>query len=540
LTKRSSLLLAIAALALLLIYPLVKSKALPDSPVAHSRPKLIVMLVIDQFPYNYLVRYRPYFVEGGFNLLLGGANFVACRYDYAITATGPGHATLATGAYPNVQGIIGNDWYDRSQGKQVNCVEDDTTQLVGGGTGPGRSPRLLIGDTISDELRLESEFKSRVVSISLKDRGAILPGGHTANAAYWYSAGSGRFVTSTYYMSALPEWATKFNESLPAKAYCNKPWKALDETPGGQGKIMSEFDGNSSEPCPNRKFLLWLNETPAMNEIQLNFALAAVRNEHLGQGPATDFLAISLSENDHVGHAYGPYSPQVADVTLRTDRDLANFFKELDQTVGLENVWITLSADHGVSPSPEFIKDHHLGPGNADPGAIKNAVNQALSQQFGPGSWIEGMSEFELYLDLAALNKHGISSGRAEIVAAEAAAAVPGVTAAFTRSQILTGNLPGTPIARKVAHSFNSHRSGDVYLVLDPYAVPMAGQTGTTHGSPWSYDSQVPLVFWGGAFKSGVYGDRCQPIDLAPTLAVALGIGQPSGADGQPLTVALK
>lgn len=538
--KRLTIFLAVAGLAFLLIYPLIGSKASPETSTAKSRPKLIVMLVIDQFPYNYLVRFRPYFVEGGFNLLLDGANFVACRYNYSITATGPGHASLATGAYPDVHGIIGNGWYDRSLRKQVNCVDDDTTRLLGGTEGLGKSPKRLIGDTFSDELRLESDMKSRVVSISLKDRGAILPGGHTADAAYWYDAETGHFVTSTYYMPSLPSWATKFNDSLPAKAYCHKPWQALGATPGAEGKILSEYHQDASEPCPDRKFLLWLNETPAMNEIQLNFAREAIRNERLGQGEATDFLAISLSENDHVGHAYGPYSTQVADMTLRTDRDLAEFFKDLDRTVGLGNVWITLSADHGISPSPRFVKEHGLGLGNADLGAITKAVNQALNQEFGPGKWIEGRGEFDLYLDLAALSKHGISPGRAEFAAAEAAAAVPGVTAAFTRSQILTGNLPDTPIARKVAHAFNSRRSGDVYLVLDPYAVPVSGQKGTTHGSQWSYDTQIPLIFWGAAFKPGVYGMRCQPIDLAPTLAVALQIGQPSGADGEPLTMALK
>lgn len=498
------------------------------------------MIVIDQFPYNYLVRFRPYFVPGGFNRLLDGANFIACRYDDAITATGPGHAALATGAYPDVNGIIGNAWYDRSAHRETNCVGDDSTRLLGGPEGPGRSPHLLIGDTFSDELRLETEFKSRVVSISLKDRGAILPGGHTANAAYWYDVGSGHFVSSTYYMKALPAWATRFNEQPPAKAYCGKPWRALAETPGVGGKVLREFNSRPGEPCPDRRFLGWLNDTPSMSEIQLDFAREAIQNEHLGQGPATDFLAISLSENDHIGHAYGPYSPEVADMTLRTDRDLAAFFQDLDRWVGLDNVWITLSADHGVAPSPRFIEEHRLGAGRANMGAIGKAVREALNGEFGPGKWIEAGAEFEIYLNHQALKEHGISLGRAQRVAAEAAGTVPGVAAAFTRSQILTGNLPSTPIARKVAHSFNSQRSGDVYLVLDPYAVPVQGMTGTTHGSPWNYDAQVPLIFWGAAFKPGVYGDLCQPVDLAPTLAVAMGLGQPSGAEGRVLTEALK
>lgn len=538
--KRLSVIPVLAAFVLLVVYPLARPQAGPEIEHPHSRPKLIVMLIIDQFPYNYLVRFRPYFVQGGFNLLLSGANFTACRYDYAKTATGPGHASLATGAYPDVHGIIGNDWYDRSRHGQMNCVEDDSTRLVGAGEGAGRSPRNLIGDTLADELRLETNFESRVVSVSLKDRGAILPAGHTANAAYWYDTDSGHFVTSTYYMQALPSWAARFNDQLPAKAYCGKAWQALPETPGAKGKVLGEFQSNSGEPCPNPKFLNWLHDTPYISEIQLDFAREAIQREHLGQGPATDVLAISLSGNDYIGHVYGPYSPQVADMTLRTDRDLAEFFKYLDRIVGLDNVWLTLSSDHGVAPSPRFIRDHKLGSGTANSIAIVAAVEQALSKEFGPGDWVEGKAEFELYLNRDALKQHGVSLGRAEFAAAEAAAAVPGVTAAFTRSQLMTGNLPDAPMARKVAHSFNSLRSGDVYLVLNPYAVPVQSGMDTTHGSPWSYDSQVPLIFWGGAFQPGVYGVLCQPIDQAATLAVALGIGQPSGAEGRPLTLAIK
>jgi predicted AlkP superfamily pyrophosphatase or phosphodiesterase len=541
LLKRLLVLLVLISSGILVFTPLSKPKAKSDAAAPSAqRPKLILMIIIDQFPYKYLARFRPFFVEGGFNLLLGGANFIDCRYDDAITATCPGHAALSTGAYPDVNGIIGNEWYDRALHRAVNCVEDGSTRMLGGAEGVGKSPARLIGDTFSDELRLESDFRSRVISISLKDRGAIIPGGHTANAAYWYDVSTGHFVTSSYYMQTLPAWATKFNDQNPAKAYCSKSWQALPETPGTGGKTLEEFSSEPHETCPDRRFLEWLNDTPAMSEIQLDFARQALREEHLGQGPATDMLAISLSENDHVGHKFGPYSPQVADMTLRTDRDLAAFFKDLDQTVGLDNVWIALSADHGVAPSPRFIEEHHLGAGRADPAGIAAAVNQALSNEFGPGDWIEAGAEFQLYLNHAGLEKRGINLGRAEFAAAEAAAAQPQVAAAFTRSQIMTGNLPDTPIARKVAHSFNSLRGGDVYVVLEPYAVPIESHTGSTHGSPWTYDAQVPLVFWGSAFKAGMYGIPTQPIDLPATLAVAMGLGQPSVSQGRPLTMALK
>lgn len=515
--------------------------AFGQTPGSARRPKLVVMLVIDQFRYDYLERFRSRFVERGFDLLLAGANFVSCRYDYAITFTCPGHATLFTGAYPNVHGIIGNEWFDASRGRRVYCVEDSDTTQVGGKAGPGYSPRNLIGSTIGDELRIASGFESKVIAISLKDRAAVVPGGHTGNAAYWYDTESGQFVTSTYYMRELPAWVARFNRAQPAKAYCGKSWQALPEAPQGGGRTLKvPPDLDSRHSCPDRSFLVWLRDTPFMNAIELHFAREAVKNEGLGRGPATDLLAISLSVNDSIGHAFGPYSDEVADTTLRTDRDLADFFVELDKAVGLDNVWIALSADHGAAPTPKFVKEHRLGPGNAVMSAVKDAVEQALSQSYGPDQWVQDISSFCITLNRSTLKKRQVDKSKVEAIAADAATSVPAVSIAFTRTQILAGAVPNSPLGRKAANSFNNQRSGDVFLILDPYALPVAGETGSTHGSPWSYDTQVPLVLWGSAFKPGVYATPCQPIDLAPTLAAALGLPQPSGSQGRPLAPALR
>jgi predicted AlkP superfamily pyrophosphatase or phosphodiesterase len=502
-----------------------------------QKPKLVVILVIDQLRYDYLERFRPQMVERGFKLLLSGANFINCRYDYAVAITCPGHASLFTGAYPTMHGIVGNEWFDASRGRKVYCAEDLATTQVGGSSGPGYSPRNLIGSTIGDELRIASNFRSKVIAISLKDRSAAVPGGHTANAAYWYDVESGHFVTSTYYMRQLPVWAGQFNDAQPARAYCGKPWQALPETPHAGGKILTKPD--STQPCPNRNFLAWLRDTPFMNKLELDFAREAIKNEGLGLGPETDLLAISLSVNDSIGHAFGPYSDEVADVTLRTDRELADFFEDLDKRVGLNNVWVALSADHGVSPTPQFVKAHRLGQSVAVTSAVQEAVERSLSQSFGSGPWAQDMSSFCITLNRSTLKRQGVEKAKVEAAAAETAASVPGVAAAFTRTQILTGDLPRSPLGRKAANSFNSQRSGDVFLILEPYAVPVAVETGSTHGSPWSYDTQVPLVLWGSAFKPGVYATPCEPIDLAPTLAAALGLTQPSGAHGIPLTAAL-
>ena len=523
----------------LLVSPALKPRA--EYP---RRPKLVLVLVIDQFRFDYLVRFRPQFVEGGFNLLLnGGANFVDCRYDYATTETGPGHASLFTGAYGNVHGIIENEWYDRSLHRDMYCVADPDTKLVGAGeakaSGGGMSPRNLVGSTLGDELRAADNFQSKVIAISLKDRAAILPGGHTANAAYWYDGMTGHFITSTYYLPSLPSWVAQFNDQEPTKPYCGKSWQALPETPGADGMTLRAALP-SGGPCPDPKFISWMLGTPFMNEVELNFAREAIKAEHLGQGQATDLLAVSLSINDYIGHAFGPYSPQVADTTLRTDRYLASFFEDINKTIGLDNVWVVLSADHGVAPNPRFVVDHKLGTGIIRRGPVTAAVEQALTDAFGQDHWVESARAEYIYLNLAALKSHHLERDKAEAVAAEAALAVPGIEAAFTRTQFLTGALPNSPLGRQATHSFNPQRSGDVFLVLSPYSVATNSEISTTHGTPWSYDSQVPLIFWGSAFKPGVYATLCQPVDLAATLAAVLGLTQPSGSQGRPLVEAIK
>jgi predicted AlkP superfamily pyrophosphatase or phosphodiesterase len=523
-----------------LFFSASRSKSRAEGPDVNSGPKLIVVLVIDQFRYDYLARFRPYFVKRGFNLLLRGANFVDCRYNCATTVTGPAHASLFTGAYPDVHGIVGNDWYDPSLHRRVNCVEDPATRAVGS-DGPGASPIKLIGTTIGDELRLESNFQSKVIAISLKDRAAVIPGGHTANAAYWYDPKNGHFVSSTYYMQALPSWVAAFNDSSTAKPYCGKAWEALPETPGTGGKVLSAYHSAPNEPCPDENFVRWLEGTPYMNEMELKLAAKAVKAERLGQRPTTDLLAVSLSVNDSVGHAKGPYSSEVADVTIRTDRYLADFIEELDRSVGLDNVWIAFSSDHGVAPSPLFINVHRLGPGSA-PSAqlIKDVVERALTQNFGADQWVDDVEEPYLSFNQRVLSQHRVDRPKAEAVAAQATSSIPGVAAAFGRTQLFAGSVPDNLLVRKVLHSLNNRRGGDVFFVLEPFSVPVSKESETTHGTPWSYDAQVPLVLWGSRFRSGTFAISCQPIDLAPTLAAALGINQPSGVEGHPLNEALK
>jgi predicted AlkP superfamily pyrophosphatase or phosphodiesterase len=538
--KRLAIFLFLAMLAALWVPVRAAAPQSAGGPAAIRKPRLIIMLVIDQFRYDYLLRFRPEFVQGGFNLLLGGANFVNCRYDYATTATCPGHAALATGAYGNLNGIIGNNWWVPSLGREVYCVADPEVHLVGAASGTGMSPHNLTASTFGDELRLASGLRSRVVAISWKDRAAIMMGGRMPSEIYWADPRDAHFVTSSYYTNALPGWVQEFNAQDPARQYCGKAWRALPETTGVGGKLLHPAATGPGEACPSPKFSEHLPSTPFANQLELNFAAAAIRNERLGHGPTTDLLAISLSANDYIGHGYGPYSPEVADATLRTDRYLADLFKQIDQLVGLDHVWITLSADHGVAPTPAFILKHHLGPGRLDGEAVKTAVEQALAKAFGQGNWLADAGEFYLNLNHPALESRHISIPRAELVAARAAMSVPTIRAAFTREQFLTGQLPNTSLARKAANSYNPTRSGDVFLIAQPFAVITSSMTGTSHGTPWNYDAQVPLVFWGNAFKPGTYAGAAQPIDLVSTLAAALGMTQPFAAQGRPLTCILK
>ncbi len=508
-----------------------------------ARPKLVILITIDQFRNDYLDRFRPRFVAGGFNRLMSGARFTNCRYDYASTVTGPGHATLATGANPSTHGIIANAWYDRTLKRPVNCVEDMNTRIVDSAQGSsqqrGASPRRLLGSTFSDELRTASGSESKIISIALKDRGAILPGGHSANAAYWYQAATGAFVSSTYYMEQLPAWVAEFNGRVHANNYCGKPWKAIEETSGAEARIFDEYRPGPGEACPSSRFLAWMAGTPFLSEIQLSFAREAMRQEKLGQGPGTDILAFGLSANDSVGHRYGPHSPQLADMTLRTDRELAAFFEDVDRMVGLSKVWIALSADHGVAPTPQYIKARGLGHGSFESLTLRMAIENHLSSAYGEERWIDSLELPNVFLNLEAIAKRQLTHEKVAEEAARAAMTTPGVFAAFTRSSLARDGAGTSPIARKIFNSFNLDRSGDLFVVLEPFAVPAGSETGTTHGSPWNYDTHVPMLFWGSAFRRGEHSEPCQPADLAPTLAAALGLAQPSGATRPPLASAL-
>jgi len=509
-----------------------------SASVYNARPKLVVIIVIDQFRGDYLERYRDQFGDGGFRIFLDrGAYFTECNYDYANTRTAPGHATLFTGSYASGHGIVANEWWDPAKKKRVTSVEDENTKLVGEGvgkTGPGASPHNLMSDTLGDEMKLATGGKARVFAISLKDRAAVLPAGFSGDAAYWIDPKSGDWITSTYYRPDLPEWVRNFNGSHRAQKFWNREWKDSD------GNILGSTAPRNGKDGTPAGFYEVVGSTPFADDYQLQFAKELVLYEKLGAGLATDLLVISLSANDILGHEVGPDSPQMRSMALELDRRLAEFFGFLGHQVGMANVWMALSADHGIAPLPEFAKTLRLPAANLDAKALRQHTNSLLSRKYAkkadylvdldyPIAWL---SE-----DAFAGTPAGKKESDAEADAGEAMKQA-GLAGYFTKSQLARGETPATDVGRRYSHSYSPKGGWYVIGVPSPFQVGIT--KGTDHETPFSYDTHVPLAFYGLAFQPGTYRTHAEPIDLAVTLSSLLGINAPAQATGRVLTEALQ
>ena len=499
----------------------------------NGHPKLVVVIVIDQFRGDYLERYHDQFGDSGFRLLMDhGAYFPNCNYNYANTRTAPGHSTLFTGAYSNGHGIVANEWSDPKQKRMVTSVEDGDTKLVGvPDSKTGASPHNLMADTIGDELRLATQGDARVFGISLKDRAAILPAGFAANGAYWIEQKSGAFITSTYYREDLPKWVQDFNSTRPAK-YWDREWK------DSQGTVLANTAHRKSRDGSDAGFYEVVGSTTFANEYEFEFARELMVYENVGRGPATDFLSISLSANDILGHAIGPDSPAMAQMALDLDHELADFFNFLGHQVGLANVWIALSADHGVSTLPDAVKRLHIPAGNLGATKLEEQINSILTAKFSPGhpaAYVK-LDYPDAWLDQNAFAAVHIREGDAETAAGEAMKQA-GLRDYFTKSQLAAGETPNTPLGRKYLNSYSPEGSWYVLGVPDIYTV--GGLKGTDHASPYNYDTHVPLAFYGLPFRAGTYRTSVEPVDLAPTLASLLGINAPTHSVGRVLTEAL-
>ncbi|HEV2469893.1 MAG TPA: alkaline phosphatase family protein [Candidatus Sulfotelmatobacter sp.] len=499
----------------------------------NGHPKLVVVIIIDQFRGDYLERYRDQFGDSGFRLFLDhGAYFPNCNYDYVNTRTAPGHSTLFTGAYSSGHGIADNEWWDPKKKKMVTSVEDDNTKLVGvSANEPGASPHNLLADTIGDELKLATQGKSRVFAISLKDRAAVLPGGFAADAAYWIDPKSGAFITSTYYRNDLPQWVQNFNQTIPAK-YWDRKWT------DSEGTVLRSTEHRPGKNGLDAGFYEVIGSTPFANDYEFDFAKQLVLYENMGRGPATDLLSISLSANDILGHQVGPDSPEMHQMALDLDHELADFFNFLGHQIGLANVWIALSADHGVSTLPDAAKKLRIPAANLGNPKLQEQINTAISAKFSPGrSTTYVRLDYPLaWLDDDAFSAVHVKEREAENAVGEAMKEA-GMRGFYTKSQLAEGEVPNTPLGHQFLNSYSPEGSWYVMGIPDIYSVGSAH--GTDHASPYNYDTHVPLAFYGLAFQPGMYRMKAQPVDLAATLASLLGINAPTHAVGRVLTEAL-
>ncbi|MGH9754682.1 MAG: alkaline phosphatase family protein [Blastocatellia bacterium] len=525
-----------------------------NAPPNSAKPvRLVVGIVIDQFRYDYLTRFHDQFGEGGFKRLLnGGAVFTNANYIHTPTYTACGHATFMSGATPAMNGIIGNEWFDRESGRRVTSVSDSKVKLLGGSAdASGMSPSKLIGSTIGDELKLVTGGQAKIIGVSFKDRSAILPAGKRPNGAYWFNASAGALVSSSYYFNDLPEWVKKFNREMRPDRFFGKRWERLlpesayqrstaDDAPYEKFNAGNKFPYiiTGGEETPGRGFYNHFEYTPFANDYLVDFAKAAIESEQLGADDTTDLLTVSFSANDLVGHAYGPYSHEVHDITLRTDRTLAELFNYLDRKIGLDNVIIALTADHGVAPVPEHARQYGLG-GRIEPKSITDAVENALDKSFGEEKWVLAFSNGNIYLDEAVIERRKIAVEDVERMAGQAIVKIDGVAECFLRSQILSGRLPQTKIARSVANGFYAQRNGNMVVVPQPFFFIGEGVT-TTHGTPYVYDTHVPVIFYGAGVVAGTHHSDASPADIAPTLAALLKIEIPSNSVGRILSEAIK
>lgn len=525
------------------------SAALQAQPL--QRPKLVVGLVVDQMRWDYLYRYYDrYDAKGGFKRMLNqGFSCENTMIPYTPTVTACGHTSIYSGSVAAVSGITGNAWWDRQQMRTVYCAEDKTVNTVGSTSSLGKmSPRNMLVTTICDELRLATNFKSKVIGISLKDRGGILPAGHTANAAYWYDNTNGNWISSTYYMNELPSWATAFNNKKWADSFYRQGWKLLDSIKKYQ---QSTADEKSYEAKPfGPKFPYDLTSfigkdygkiatTPMGNTLTTEFAKAAIVAEQLGADNITDFIAISYSSPDYIGHTFGPTSVEAEDGFLRLDKELGSLLDFLDSKIGKNQYLLFLSADHGVAQVPEFMQENKLPAGRVFTNTIMSNLNKEIKEKYNISNVIVSDDNYQLHLNHPALDSAKISKKELSRWIVEKLASDSGIARAFAIEDLY--NVPLQPKIRSMLNNgYYPPRSGDIQIILKPGYIDAYSPTGTTHGLWNPYDAHIPLLWFGWGIKPGKSNKEVSMTDIAPTIAALLRIQMPSGCVGEPITDVLK
>jgi predicted AlkP superfamily pyrophosphatase or phosphodiesterase len=516
-----------------------------------SKPKLVVGLVIDQMRWDYMYRFNALYGERGFKRLLKeGFSAENTFVPYVPTYTAVGHTCIYTGSVPAISGIVGNNWFDKTTGKNVYCTDDSTVSTVGNNGKAGRmSPDNLWVTTVTDELKLSNNFKSKVIGIALKDRGAILPAGHSANAAYWYDAG--KWITSTHYMNTLPTWVEQFNGKDVAGKYMSKDWTTLlpmssyNMSTADDEPYETAIRGEKTVTFPHKLSLIpdsikyeSFRTTPFANTFTFDFAKTAIENESLGKNTVTDFLAVSISSTDYVGHAFGPNSVEIEDTYLRLDKDIADFLLYLDTRLGKGNYTLFLSADHAVAHIPAFLAAHKMPGGNFEDGDIKKELNQMIETDFGVSNIVQSLQNYQVYLNTTELERQGKDVAAVKKAIIKALQAKPFIITAYETDKLAVVVLP-EPQKTMLANGYNNKRSGDIQFTLKPGYFD-GGVKGTTHGLWNPYDAHIPCVFFGWGVKPGKTNRETYMTDIAPTIAAMLHIQMPNGSVGKVITELVK
>lgn len=515
-----------------------------------ERPKLVVGLVVDQMRWDYLYRYYEKYQNDGFKRLLKqGYSLNNIHINYIPTYTAVGHTTIYTGSVPAIHGIAGNDWYNKSTGKDVYCTEDDSVKPVGTANAKvgNQSPRNLWSTTVTDELRLATNFEAKVVGVSLKDRASILPAGHNPTGAFWFDDSSGNFVTSSYYMNQLPKWMIDFNALNVADNLVKNGWNTLlpiadytesspDNSPweGLLGSAKTPTFPYSNLPADYLAKKDNIRYTPFGNTLTLKVAEAAIKGENLGVDDITDFLAINLASTDYAGHKFGPNSVEVEDVYLRLDRDLAEFFNYLDQNVGKDQYTVFLSADHGGAHSEGFMEEHKMPTGFYGENA-KKEYNQLLKDKFGIDQLVVEVTNSQVYLNDQVMMDNKMDADQVKQFLIDNLNKDKAVLFAVDMKKTGASSIP-EPIKTRIVNGYNWQRSGDIQIIFHDSWLPSYAKMGTTHGSWNSYDSHIPLIFMGWGIKNGESNKDYNMTDIAPTLSALLHIQFPSGNIGNPIT----
>lgn len=515
----------VAALcAATLIPSFAQTPAAPAKPAAPARPKLVLVLVVDQFRGDYVRRFRSGFTGGLDRLLRNGAWLSDAFYEQIPTITCVGHSQLLTGALPSATGIVANEWWDYQHRKWMTCVDDPAHTIVGAPKGSAGSPWKLQVSTVGDELRAAGKAGT-IIGIGTKPRAAIMPSGHAADAAYWFESSAGNFVSSTYYMKQLPAWVEAFNARRPMDRWRGKEWGAAKD-----GAVLNKFDGKTDSAYYSQ-----IAQSPFYDEVVEELAEQTLLNEKLGQDDITDLLTVSFAATDSIGHKWGPDSPQTRDNAARIDRTLGKLLAAVDKSVGLRNVLVVLTADHGVGPTLEAAKKLKLPAERIVIGDLEQKVEAALSARFGAGPWLAyKISDDVVYLDRDKARARGLALADLQRAAADVIATYPFVAQVFTASDLAARRVPGGFAGDAAIRSFHPERSPDITIIAKPYW--NASATGAEHGSPYRYDAHVPIFFMGPGIKPGNYPQRASVADIAPTLAWMLDVHPPSGSSGRILT----